>query len=94
MFPNRNDGNESVGYNLCAQGEAYDFVPGRGTKPLRPVMTSLIFQAKDLTTRLLWTQQTKILLKQGRGLFGVEMKIVDANGKDLPWYEGSSFYIP
>ncbi|MEO8546637.1 MAG: 3-(methylthio)propionyl-CoA ligase, partial [Burkholderiaceae bacterium] len=32
----------------------------------------------------------RIRLKQGRGIFGVDMKIVDPNGKELPW-DGKSF---
>ena len=32
----------------------------------------------------------KVRLKQGRGIFGVDMKIVDPDGKELPW-DGSSF---
>jgi acyl-CoA synthetase (AMP-forming)/AMP-acid ligase II len=27
----------------------------------------------------------KIRLKQGRGIFGVDMKIVDGEGAELPW---------
>ena len=30
-------------------------------------------------------QQMAIRLKQGRGVFGVDMKIIDAQGKPLPW---------
>ena len=30
-------------------------------------------------------QQMKIRLKQGRGIFGIDMKIVDGNGAELPW---------
>jgi fatty-acyl-CoA synthase len=30
-------------------------------------------------------QQTVIRMKQGRAIFGVDMKIVDGDGKDLPW---------
>ena len=32
----------------------------------------------------------KVRLKQGRGLYGVDMKIVDPDGKDLPW-DGKAF---
>ncbi|MEO7939638.1 MAG: 3-(methylthio)propionyl-CoA ligase [Burkholderiaceae bacterium] len=32
----------------------------------------------------------KVRLKQGRGIFGVDMKIVDADGQELPW-DGKSF---
>ncbi len=30
-------------------------------------------------------EQTKVLLKQGRAVYGVDMKIVDEDGKELPW---------
>jgi len=30
-------------------------------------------------------EQTKVLLKQGRAVFGVDMKIVNGDGKELPW---------
>ncbi len=32
----------------------------------------------------------KVRLKQGRGIFGVDMKIVDPDGRELPW-DGKSF---
>ncbi|MGE2735647.1 long-chain-fatty-acid--CoA ligase [Mycolicibacterium vaccae] len=35
-------------------------------------------------------EQQKIKLKQGRGVFGVELKIVDENGNQLPW-DGKAF---
>ena len=35
-------------------------------------------------------EQTKILLKQGRAVYGVDMKIVDDEGKELPW-DGKSY---
>jgi 3-(methylthio)propionyl---CoA ligase len=35
-------------------------------------------------------EQMKIRLKQGRAIFGVDMKIVDDHGKDLPW-DGKAF---
>jgi 3-(methylthio)propionyl---CoA ligase len=35
-------------------------------------------------------EQTRILLKQGRAIFGVDMKIVDAEGNELPW-DGKSY---
>jgi fatty-acyl-CoA synthase len=31
------------------------------------------------------TQQMQVRLKQGRGIFGVDMKIVDDRGAELPW---------
>ncbi len=35
-------------------------------------------------------QKMKIRLKQGRGIYGVDMKIVDPDGKQLPW-DGKAF---
>jgi acyl-CoA synthetase (AMP-forming)/AMP-acid ligase II len=35
-------------------------------------------------------EKMRVRLKQGRGIFGVDMKIVDDNGADLPW-DGKSF---
>ena len=35
-------------------------------------------------------EKMKVRLKQGRGLYGVDMKIVDPDGKELPW-DGTTF---
>jgi len=35
-------------------------------------------------------EKMKIRLKQGRAIYGVDMKIVDADGKELPW-DGKTF---
>ena len=35
-------------------------------------------------------EQTKVLLKQGRAVYGVDMKIVDEDGQELPW-DGKSY---
>ena len=35
-------------------------------------------------------EKMKVRLKQGRGLYGVDMKIVDPDGKELPW-DGKTF---
>jgi len=35
-------------------------------------------------------RQLEIMAKQGRAVFGVDMKIVDAEGRELPWDGGSS----
>src|SRR6185312_2019440 len=37
--------------------------------------------------------QMKIRLKQGRAIFGVDMKTVDANGEELPWDGKASGYL-
>jgi 3-(methylthio)propionyl---CoA ligase len=48
--------------------------------PLGTVCTLKLHQ-----TELPPEQQLAIMSKQGRGVFGVEMKIVDPDGKELPW---------
>jgi len=48
--------------------------------PLGTVCTLKLHQ-----TTLPEAQQLDILAKQGRAVFGVEMKIVDADGAELPW---------
>ena len=48
--------------------------------PLGTVCTLKLHQ-----TSLPEAQQLAILAKQGRAVFGVEMKIVDPDGKELPW---------
>lgn len=40
---------------------------------------------KNEQTKLPAEEQTKILLKQGRTVFGVDMKIVNEAGEELPW---------
>ena len=48
--------------------------------PLGTVCTLKLHQ-----TRQAGDQQLAIMAKQGRAVFGVEMKIVDGDGKELPW---------
>jgi fatty-acyl-CoA synthase len=48
--------------------------------PLGTVCT-LKRDQKELTP----AEQMKVRLKQGRAVYGVDMKIVDADGKELPW---------
>lgn len=40
--------------------------------------------------QLAWpeAEQLKVRMKQGRSMFGVDMKLVDADGKDMPWGTG------
>ncbi|MCU0764076.1 MAG: 3-(methylthio)propionyl-CoA ligase [Hydrogenophaga sp.] len=40
---------------------------------------------KNAQTALPPDEQTKVLLKQGRAVYGVDMKIVDEAGNELPW---------
>ena len=45
---------------------------------------------KDKHLNLSADEKMKVRLKQGRGVFGVDMKIVDSNGAELPW-DGKSY---
>ncbi len=59
-----------------------------GMTEMSPLGTLCTLKNKHLT--LPEDEQMKIRLKQGRAIFGVDMKIVDAEGKDLPW-DGKTF---
>jgi fatty-acyl-CoA synthase len=63
-------------------------VHGWGMTELSPVGTTGAIKRKHLSMSR--DDQLKIQLKQGRALFGVEMKIVDAEGKRLP-HDGVAF---
>ncbi|WP_454742954.1 3-(methylthio)propionyl-CoA ligase [Cupriavidus necator] len=54
-----------------------------GMTEMSPLGTLCTLKNKHLTQSQ--DQQMAIRMKQGRGIFGVEMKIVDAEGKKLPW---------
>ncbi|MDM0000685.1 3-(methylthio)propionyl-CoA ligase [Variovorax sp. J22P240] len=54
-----------------------------GMTELSPLGTLCTLKNKHLTQ--MPEQQMAIRLKQGRGIFGIEMKIVDPEGKVLPW---------
>ena len=45
---------------------------------------------KNAQTALPPDEQMKVLLKQGRAVYGVDMKIVDESGNELPW-DGKSY---
>ncbi|OSZ68004.1 3-(methylthio)propionyl-CoA ligase [Hydrogenophaga sp. IBVHS2] len=45
---------------------------------------------KNAQTQLPPEEQLKVRLKQGRAVYGVDMKIVDDEGRELPW-DGKSF---
>ena len=59
-----------------------------GMTELSPLGTLCTLKNKHL--KLPETEQMKIRLKQGRAIFGVDMKIVDDAGKDLP-HDGKAF---
>jgi fatty-acyl-CoA synthase len=59
-----------------------------GMTEMSPLGTVCVLKAKHLG--LPAEKQFEILCKQGRAIFGVEMEIVDGNGKPLP-HDGKSF---
>lgn len=59
-----------------------------GMTEMSPLGTSCKLLAKHLA--LPEDEQQKILEKQGRVIYGVDMKIVDGEGKELPW-DGKAF---
>jgi fatty-acyl-CoA synthase len=54
-----------------------------GMTEMSPLGTVCTLKNKHLT--LAPAEKMKVRLKQGRGIFGVDMKIVDPEGKELPW---------
>ncbi len=54
-----------------------------GMTEMSPLGTLCTLKNKQLA--LPPDQQMKILQKQGRAIFGVDMKIVDSDGRELPW---------
>lgn len=65
-----------------------DVVHAWGMTEMSPLGTSCGLMSKHLD--LPRDQQRKILQKQGHAIFGVDMKIVDDDGKELPW-DGVSY---
>jgi fatty-acyl-CoA synthase len=63
-------------------------IHGWGMTEMSPLGTTGGLLAKHLALPKI--EQRKILQKQGHAIFGVDMKIVDDDGKELPW-DGSSF---
>nr|HVY07052.1 AMP-binding protein [Burkholderiales bacterium] len=59
-----------------------------GMTEMSPLGTVNTFKARHGA----WTDEQRLALqnKQGRTIFGVDMKIVDGEGKDLPW-DGKAF---
>ena len=54
-----------------------------GMTEMSPLGTVCTLKNKHLPMSV--EDKMKVRLKQGRGIFGVDMKIVDAEGHDLPW---------
>ena len=59
-----------------------------GMSEMSPLGTTCKLQNKHLA--LSHDAQMRLLAKQGHVIYGVDMKIVDANGDDLPW-DGEAF---
>ena len=67
---------------------AVEVIHAWGMTEMSPLGTTGGLQAKHLG--LPKEQQRKILQKQGHAIYGVDMKIVDDDGKELPW-DGVSY---
>jgi fatty-acyl-CoA synthase len=59
-----------------------------GMTEMSPLGTVCTLKNKHLSMSPI--EKMKVRLKQGRGVFGVDMKIVDSNGAELPW-DGKSY---
>lgn len=59
-----------------------------GMTEMSPLGTVCTLKNSHLTLPV--SEQLKIRLKQGRAIYGVDMKIVDAQGQELPW-DGKSY---
>ena len=54
-----------------------------GMTEMSPLGTACTFKPKHLA--LSQEERYAVMAKQGRAIYGVDMKIVDPNGKELPW---------
>lgn len=75
---------------ITAFREQYDVdvLHAWGMTEMSPLGTLCTLKNKHLL--LPEDEQMKIRLKQGRAIFGIDMKVVDANGQELPWDGQSS----
>ncbi|MBM4214222.1 MAG: AMP-binding protein, partial [Gammaproteobacteria bacterium] len=80
----------SVGGSACppAMIEAFhqlgvEVLHGWGMTEMSPLGTVCRLKGKQLA--LPWSEQLPILATQGRAVYGVDMKIVDPQGNELPW---------
>ena len=69
-------------------GMGVEVVHGWGMTEMSPLGTISRLSAKHL--ELPMDQQLRVLEKQGRAVYGVDMKIVDDGGNELPW-DGKAF---
>ena len=65
--------------------EAYDVqvLHAWGMTEMSPVGTAAVFKSKHLTQTQ--EQRYAVMSTQGRAVYGVDIKIVDEDGKELPW---------
>ena len=75
---------------ITAFNDAYgvEVLHAWGMTEMSPVGTVCTLKNKHLP--MPDDQKMKVRLKQGRGLYGVDMKIVDPEGRELPW-DGKAF---
>jgi len=59
-----------------------------GMTETSPIGTLAVLKRKHL--RLPFEQRDRLLLKQGRSVYGVDMRVVDSNGREAPW-DGETF---
>lgn len=69
--------------NAFQQQYGVEVLHAWGMTEMSPLGTLCTLKNKHLAQSQ--EQQTAIRMKQGRAIFGVDMKIIDGNGKDLPW---------
>ncbi|SEA02258.1 3-(methylthio)propionyl-CoA ligase [Variovorax sp. YR216] len=69
--------------NAFQQQYGVEVLHAWGMTEMSPLGTLCTLKNKHL--ELSQEQQTAIRMKQGRAIFGVDMKIIDGDGKDLPW---------
>jgi fatty-acyl-CoA synthase len=65
-----------------------DVLHAWGMTEMSPLGTLCTLKQKHLA--LPAAEQLKLRLKQGRAIYGVDMKIVDAGGQEIPWGTGLS----
>jgi fatty-acyl-CoA synthase len=65
-----------------------EVIHGWGMTELSPLGT--VTKRKGKHAELSQSEWQKILVKQGRAPYGIDMKIVDGDGRDLPW-DGKAF---
>jgi fatty-acyl-CoA synthase len=69
--------------NAFQQQYGVEVLHAWGMTEMSPLGTLCTLKNKHLTQSP--EQQTAIRMKQGRAIYGVDMKIVDGSGRDLPW---------